>query len=189
MIKSTASSQRSKFCKPLVILAALPRCSLVSRGRARASVRKWHALCAISKFASGQRHTVALPRKHLLTLFPQNSLRDFCGSPGSLMRFLWEPSSRRSKFRKPLVILAALLRCSLVSRGRARASVRKFPHYGKLTSSQAAKSPPGSSQECACSPSSHKSFAAQNLCGNPITPSVTAPKQASDAATAPRRGA
>ena len=38
---------------PLVILAALPRCSLL--------------------------------------LFPQNSLRDFCGSPGSLMRFLWEP--------------------------------------------------------------------------------------------------
>ena len=27
--------------------------------------------CAVSKFASGQRHTVALPRKHLLTLFPQ----------------------------------------------------------------------------------------------------------------------
>ena len=94
MIKSTASSQRSKFCKPLVILAALPRCSLL--------------------------------------LFPQNSLRDFCGSPGSLMRFLWEPSSQRSKFCKPLVILAALLRCSLVSRSRACARSGNFPTMGNL---------------------------------------------------------
>ena len=40
-----------------------------------------------------------------------------------------------------------------VSRGRARASVRKFPHNGKFPGSQAAKSPPGSLQESACSPS------------------------------------
>ena len=78
-----SSSQRSKFRKPLVLLAALLRCSLVSRGRNRAAplpthllricagTLKRHAPCAVSEFASGQRHTVALPRKHLLTLLPQ----------------------------------------------------------------------------------------------------------------------
>ena len=38
----------------------------------------------------------------------------------------------------------------------------------------------------ACSSFSHKSFASQNLCGSPITPSVTTPKRASDAVTASR---
>ena len=56
---------------------------LISRGRIRAAPIPTHLLricagtlkrreqCAVSEFASGQRHTVALPRKHLLTLFPQ----------------------------------------------------------------------------------------------------------------------
>ena len=33
-----------------------------------AGALKRHGLCAVSKFANGQRHTVALPRKHLLAL-------------------------------------------------------------------------------------------------------------------------
>ena len=39
----------------------------VSRGRNRASVRKCPEQWGIPKFASGQSHTVALPRMHLLT--------------------------------------------------------------------------------------------------------------------------
>ena len=59
-----------------------------------ASVRKWREQCAISKFASGQSPTSsrqgvlvcgALRLPHdlicLPLLFPQNSLRDFCGNP------------------------------------------------------------------------------------------------------------
>ena len=65
------------------LLAALLRRLLISRGRIRAAPLPTHLLricagtlkrreqCAVSEFASGQRHTVALPRKHLLTLFPQ----------------------------------------------------------------------------------------------------------------------
>ena len=47
---------------------ACPWQATVSRGRDRASVRKRRAQCAVSKFASGQSPTGALPRKHLLTL-------------------------------------------------------------------------------------------------------------------------
>ena len=66
----------------------------VSHGRDRASVKKQRAQCAVSKFASGQSHTSsrqgvlvcgALRLPHdlisLPLLFPQNSLRDFCGNP------------------------------------------------------------------------------------------------------------
>ena len=80
--------------------------STVSRGRDRAAplpthllricagALKWHEQCAISKFASGQSPTSsrqgvvvcgALRLPHdlicLPLLFPQNSLRDFCGNP------------------------------------------------------------------------------------------------------------
>ena len=43
------------------------RQATVSRGRDRLRTWKRHAPCAVSKFAGGQSHTVALPRKRPLT--------------------------------------------------------------------------------------------------------------------------
>ena len=84
----------------------------VSRGRDRASVRKWHAPCAISKLESGQSPTSsrqgvwvcgALRLPHdlicLPLLFPQNSLRDFCGNP-ERQESAFSPSKREARERR-----------------------------------------------------------------------------------------
>ena len=56
------------------------------------------------------------------------------------------------------------------SRGRTRARSKNAPENGAFLSSQAAKSPPGSLQESACSPSSRKPLASQDLCRSPVRP-------------------
>ena len=72
----------------------------VSRGRNRAAplpthllricagTLKRHGQCAVSKLANGQRHTVALPRKRLLTPKP---------TPKKYFVFFWGPRGRRLK--------------------------------------------------------------------------------------------
>ena len=77
-------------------------------------------------------------------------------------------SSQQSKFRKPFASLAPLLRCLLLSRGRIRARSGNGANNAPFPSSQVGNATLWRCQESTCSPSSHKSFAPQNLCGSPI---------------------
>ena len=85
-----AFGQRGTFSRGRDRAAPLPTHLL----RICAGALKWHAPCAISKFAGGQSHTssrqgvwgcgaLRLPHDliRLPLLFPQNSPCDFCGSP------------------------------------------------------------------------------------------------------------
>ena len=121
-----------RILKQLEFAQAVFFCACVfSRGSARASVRECPEQWGISKFASGQSHTVALSRKHLLTLFPQNSLRDFCGSPEIIPQ-----NSLRDFCGSPEIIPQNSLRdfCGSpeTARSMCRFQVRKWskPHSG-----------------------------------------------------------
>ena len=100
---SSPQSQHVRRCVPRGLTARLasPLPTHLLRICAGALYRR--AQCAVSKFASGQSHTVALPRKHLLTPREEPRRLTFLLLSKILPRGGFpSASSQRSKLCKPL---------------------------------------------------------------------------------------
>ena len=174
------------FAGALLFTPSVCYAATVSRGRDRAAplpthllricagTLKRHGQCAVSKFASGQSHTVALPRKHLLTPNP---------TPKKHFVFFWGPRGGRQgsvalrrrggkgkaepRSRTPSVTMSGLttppscLRQS-TSPYTGEAKIRNLTNRGSTCSPSAREARGGRSFLLQ---GSRKDFAQQKICG------------------------